>query len=81
MVQLPRTGEELVNAGSSLFKIADSDESNKGMATLIHQASVRRDVVAALIACLRRLGHRAYRSLDMDAVCAKAQRLSTNGIP
>ena len=51
------------------------------MATLIHFTMVRRDVVVALMASLKRQGHRAYRNLDMDAIRAVAESLSQHAIP
>ena len=50
IVSLPRTGEVLAIVVLMFLKTADGDESEKSMASFIHQAMVRRDVVVQLIA-------------------------------
>ena len=50
---LPRTGEDLAHTVSVLLKTADTSERDRSLAHLIHQATVRRDVVTALIACMQ----------------------------
>ena len=70
----------VTNSSTSFYiaKHADRDEpKEKEMATVIHQANVRRGVVVALIATLRRRGHRAYRNLD-NADRARAESLLGN---
>ena len=56
IVQLACTGEELVVAVSMLFKTADRDESDTGMATLNHQdksAPRRRGCIGCTFAATR----------------------------
>ena len=42
------------------------------MARFIHQAIVRRSVVAKLIETMQKRGHRAYKYIDMNEVTAKS---------
>ena len=42
---------------------------------------MRRDVVVQLIEGAKNRGHRAYRSVDMSRVVAKARELPENGVP
>ena len=51
------------------------------MATFVHQALVRRDVVVKLIEGTKNRGHRAHRSVDMGRVRAKARELPETGVP
>lgn len=52
------------------------------MKGLVHQASVRAEVVVALIEDLKKRGHRAYQNLDMERVRRKAtETLPRDGIP
>ena len=77
---LPWTGEELSNFVSILLKTSEEDNP-KSMASFIHQARVRRDVVVKLIEGAKARGHRAYRLVDMDRVRLKAEGLPTDGVP
>lgn len=64
MASLPCAEAEFANAVSILLKTAaHGDDSGKSMASLLHQAIVRHDVVGKLIASLKQQGHRAYRHL------------------
>ena len=80
-VVLPRTGEDLANVVSVLLKTADSKDSDKDLARLVHQAVVRRDVVVQLIASMKKRGHRGYRHVCMDDVERRAQALPHEGVP
>lgn len=80
-IVLPRTGEDLANVVSVLLKTADSKDSDKDLARLVHQAVVRRDVVVQLIASMKKRGHRGYRHVCMDDVERRAQALPHEGVP
>ena len=78
---LPRSGEELVQWVQVLLK-SSGDDGIDDLKGLVHQASVRADVVVALIEELKNRGHRAYKDLDMTRVRAKArQTLPKEGVP
>ena len=80
-VDLPHSGEELVRWAQVLLKTS-GDDGIDDMKGLVHQASVRADVVVALIEDLQKRGHRAYQKLDMDRVRRKAKEtLPRDGIP
>ena len=80
-LDLPHSGEELVRWVQVLLKTS-GDNSEDDMKGLVHQASVRADVVVALIEELKRRGHRAYKNLDMARVRSKAENtLPRHGIP
>lgn len=80
-VSLPRVGVELANVVSILLKSAGSDSDGKASAKLIHQATVRRQIVVDLIFELKRRGHGAYVNIDMGKVKEKAKHLSENDVP
>ena len=78
---LPRSGDDLVHWVQVLLKTSgdDGDDDLKG---LVHQASVRADVVVCLIEELKNRGHRAYKNLDITRVRSKAERtLPKEGVP
>jgi hypothetical protein len=78
---LPRSGEDLVRWVQVLLKTSGDDDVDD-MKGLVHQASVRADVVVALIEELKTRGHRAYKNLDMSLVRNKAKAtLPESGIP
>ena len=78
---MPHSGEELVRWAQVLLKTS-GDDGVDDMKGLVHQASVRADVVVALIEELQKRGHRAYQKLDMDRVRRKAKEtLPRDGIP
>jgi len=80
-VDLPHSGEELVRWAQVLLKTS-GDDGVDDMKGLVHQASVRADVVVALIEDLKKRGHRAYQNLDMERVRRKAKEtLPRDGIP
>ena len=54
LIALPRVGEDFANIVLVLLKTADATDSDKDLARLIHQATVRRDVVVKLIASMKR---------------------------
>ena len=51
-------------------------ETSQPLATLIPQATVRRDFVVLVIASMHRKGHRAYCKMDMAAVKQASSRLN-----
>ena len=59
----------------------NEEEDPKRMASCVHQAHVRRDVVVGLIEGAQSRGHRSYRHVNMDDVRKKAERLPENGVP
>ena len=80
-VDLPHSGEELVRWAQVLLKTS-GDEGLDDMKGLVHQASVRSNVVVALIEDLKFRGHRAYQNLDMERVRKKAKdTLPAAGVP
>ena len=50
---LPRTGEDLCNVVSILSRTSDGGDADTSLASLIHQAMVRRRVVVSLIRMLK----------------------------
>ena len=80
-VSLPRTGAELGNIVHILLKTAGGDETEKDLARLIHQCTVRRDVVVKLIETMKQRGHRAYTHVDMAEVEKNAESLPVKDIP
>ena len=80
-VDLPHSGEELVRWAQVLLKTS-GDEGVDDLKGLVHQASVRADVVVALIEEMKNRGHRAYKNLDMERVRRKAKdTLPHAGVP
>ena len=78
---LPHSGEELVRWAQVLLKTS-GEEGIDDLKGLVHQASVRADVVVALIEEMKNRGHRAYKNLDMEQVQRKAREtLPHAGIP
>ena len=68
---LPNSGAELVRWVQVLLKTS-GDDSISDMKGLVHQATVRADVVVDLILELKNRGHRAYKDMDMELVRKKA---------
>ena len=67
--------------GTSLLKTS-GEQGVDDMKGLVHQASVRADVVVALIEEMKNRGHRAYKNLDMGRVRQKAKEtLPEAGVP
>ena len=78
---LLHSGEELVRWVQVLLKTS-GDDSIDDMKGLVHQATVRGEVVVALIEELKHRGHRAYKNLDLSRVRRKAaETLPREGIP
>ena len=77
---LPHVGATLSNMVSVLLKTSEEDDP-QSMASFIHQAHVRRDVVVELIAGARARGHRSYQKVNMASVRKKAEALPDNGVP
>lgn len=63
-ISLPRTGKELGDIVSILLKTAAGDDTEHAIAKLIHQCTVRRDVVVKLIETMEERGHRAYKHVE-----------------
>ena len=80
-VSLPRTGKDLGNIVSIILKTSAGDDTEKDVAKLIHQCTVRRHVVVKLIETMKQRGHRAYTHVDMEAVKKNAQALPKTDIP
>lgn len=81
MMRLPQSGEQLVRWVQVLLK-SSGEDSLDDMKGLVHQATVRADVVVALIQELKDRGHRAYKNLDMTYVRNKAHKtLPADGVP
>jgi len=81
VLDLPHTGSELSNFVSILLKTSDGDDTTENLASFIHQATVRRDVVIDLIEGAKRRGHRAYRGVNLERMRAKATQLPQHGVP
>ena len=82
-IDLPHTGEKLFSWVQVLLKTS-GDDGEDDLKGLVHQATVRADVVVALIEELKNRGHRAYKDLDMERVRRKAygpQGLPQHGVP
>ena len=77
---LPWLGKDLSDIVSVVLQTSEEDNP-RAMAKFVHQAFVRRDVVVQLIEGAKNRGHRAYRSVDMSRVVAKARELPENGVP
>ena len=71
-VSLPRTGQEITHVVSMLLETSKQDDADVDMAHFIHQAMVRRSVVVKLIETMKKRGHRAYKTIDMNEVIAKS---------
>ena len=78
VLDLPRTGDELVGIVSVLLTTSGGDDP-ASMARFVHQAWVRRAVFVKLNEGVCRRQHRAYAGIDMDRVRRKAQTLPDNG--
>ena len=80
-VDLPHSGDELVRWAQVLLKTS-GDEGVDDMQGLVHQASVRADVVVSLIEEMKNRGHISYKNLDMERVREKAKAtLPKSGVP
>ena len=51
------------------------------MARFIYQAMARRSLVVKLIEIMKKLGHIAYKHIDMHEVLAKASALPEHVVP
>ena len=80
-VSLPRTGTQLADVVSVLLKTAAGDDTEKDVAKLIHQCTVRRHIVVELIRTMKDRGHRAYKHVNMDQVQRNADSLPENAVP
>ena len=65
--QFPRSGEALGDVVRVLLKTNKAGKTSEAdINTLLHQATVRREVVIQLILDMRRLGHPAYQAHDIS---------------
>ena len=69
------------NIVSTHLKTAAGDDTEKDVAKLIHQCTVRRHVVVKLIETMKQRGHRSYKHVDMDKVQENAKALPIKHIP
>ena len=82
VVFLQGSGEDSSDVVSILLQqTSEADDSELSLASLIHQAMVRRDVVVKLTAWTKSRGHRAYQHVDMEQVCDTAKQLPANSVP
>lgn len=77
---LPLVGQGLSNVASILLRASEEDYPTT-MASFVHQAHVRRDVVVELIEGAQGRCHRSYRHINIDAARKKAEELPENGVP
>ena len=81
-LQLPRAGDSLGGIVRVLLKTNKTGKTTDAeIKTLLHQATVRRDVVVQLILDMKRLGHPSFQQLQEGAVRAAAARLPEDGVP
>ena len=78
---LPRTGQELAEVVRVLLKSNAAEDKAESIKDILHQATVRRDVVLRLIDAAVRRRHPAYRQVSMEQVALKAQDLPEHGVP
>lgn len=77
---LPVVGEELWSC-VSIFLKTNEEQDPKHMASFVHQAHARRDVIVGLIEGAQSRGHRSYRHVNMDDWRKRVVRLPENGVP
>ena len=58
-----------------------AEDGAESVKDILHQATVRRDVVLRLIEAAVRRKHPAYRQVSMEQVALKAQELPEHGVP
>ena len=73
--ELPWVGAELADKVSILLKSNDDNDPNAA-AQLIHQARVRRHVVVLLIEGMVARKHRAYTTVNIEAVREKSKKIA-----
>ena len=78
---LPRTGQQLAEVVRVLIKSNAGEEKAESVKDILHQATVRRDVVLRLIEAAVRRKHPAYRQVSMEQVALKARDLPEHGVP
>ena len=79
---LPRTGQQLAEVVRVLIKSnAAEEETAERVKDILHEATVRRDVVLRLIEAAVRRKHPAYRQVSMEQVALKARDLPEHGGP
>ena len=81
--QVPRTGEELGDFVRILLNTSSNptEETTQMLKICIHQARVRRAVVAKLIMDAKARGHPAYQRLDEVTIRKHSVGLPEDGIP
>eukprot|EP00959_Pyramimonas_sp_CCMP1952_P173005 3615405-Pyramimonas_sp.AAC.1 len=77
----PRTGTELADVVSVILKSGGDDDTAASMAKFVHQALVRREVVARLIEGAKMRGHRAHQHVCVEEVRKKAAQLLEHDAP
>ena len=78
----PRSGKALGDVVRVLLKTNRTGKTSEtDIKTLLHQATVRREVVVELILDMKRLGHPAFQHLQQAAVREAAAQLPEGGVP
>ena len=79
---LPRAGKALGDVVRVLLKTNKTGKTSESeIKTLLHQATVRREVVVNLILDMQRLGHPAFQHLRQEALREAAAQLPEGGVP
>ncbi|CAE7244158.1 pfh1 [Symbiodinium natans] len=80
--QLPRAGQQLGEIVRVLLKTNKTRKTTASeLKTLIHQATVRREVVIQLILDMKKSGHPAFQKIQAETVRRAASNLPEEGIP
>ncbi|CAE7251314.1 pfh1 [Symbiodinium natans] len=80
--QLPRTGKQLGEIVRVLLKTNKTRKTTASeLKTLIHQATVRREVVVQLILDMKKSGHPAFQKTRAENIQRTASELPEDGIP
>ncbi|CAE7904497.1 anks1b, partial [Symbiodinium necroappetens] len=78
----PRSGKALGEVVRVLLKTNRTGTTSESeIKTLLHQATVRREVVVSLILDMQRLGHPAFQHLQHTKVQEAAAQLPEGGVP
>ncbi|CAE7598782.1 unnamed protein product [Symbiodinium sp. CCMP2592] len=82
MPSFPRAGKALGDVVRVLLKTNKTGKTSEAeIKTLLHQATVRREVVVNLILDMQRLGHPAFQHLREAAVREAAEQLPEGSVP
>ena len=80
--QLPRAGQDLASTVRVLLKTNKTGKaSDAEIKTLLHQATVRREVVVQLILDMKKSGHPSFQHCHERPVRRAAARLPQEGVP